>query len=51
MWASFAFLFDTIFYAALVLARNEIYRWAKGKRQQPENNLPESPKENALKTT
>ena len=43
MWASFAFLFDTIFFAALVIARNELYKWAKGKRQHHTNNLPESP--------
>src|SRR6266581_1533202 len=43
MWASFAFLFDTIFCAALVLARDEIYKWAKGKRLHPKSDLPESP--------
>jgi hypothetical protein len=46
----FAFLFDVIFYLAFAIAGNELYRWAKGKRPQPKNNLPESPKENAKKT-
>jgi hypothetical protein len=29
----FAFLFDTIFYAAFALAGNEFYRWGKVKRR------------------
>lgn len=41
----FAFLFDVIFYMAFAIAGNELFRWAKGKRPQPGNNLPESPKE------
>ena len=41
----FAFLFDVIFYLAFAIAGNELFRWAKGKRPQPGNNLPESPKE------
>jgi len=49
MWASFAFLFDTIFFAALVLARDEIYKWAKGKRLHPKSDLPESPEKSPRK--
>ena len=41
----FAFLFDVIFYLAFAIAGNELFRWAKGKRLQPGNNLPESHKE------
>jgi hypothetical protein len=46
----FAFLFDVIFYLAFAIAGNELFRRAKRKRLQPGNNLPESPKEVALKT-
>jgi hypothetical protein len=35
IWASFSFLFDTIFYAAIVMVRNELHRWIGGKRQPP----------------
>ena len=47
----FAFLFDVIFYLAFAMAGNELYRLAKGKRLQPENNRAESPKENGWKTS
>ena len=45
-FALFSFLFDAIFYESLGIAGIEFYRWAKGKRQQPKNNLPQSSKEN-----
>jgi len=41
----FAFLFDVIFYLAFAIAGNELFRWARGKRLHPGNNLHESPKE------
>ncbi len=40
----FAFLFDVIFYLAFAIGGNELFRWARGKRLHPGNNLPRVPK-------
>jgi hypothetical protein len=41
VFAVFSFLFDTIFYAGIVIARDELYRWTRRKRQPLRNNLPD----------
>jgi hypothetical protein len=46
-FASFSFLFDTIFYAGLAMSRNEVYAWFRGSGLQSQGSLPASPKENA----
>ncbi len=50
VFAAFSFLFDTMFYAAFAIAGNEFYQWAKTRGRQRHGSLPESHKENALKT-
>jgi len=40
VFAVFSFLFDTVFYAAVALAGNEFYRWAKGRNTLPRGSKP-----------
>ena len=42
LFASFSFLFDTIFYAAFAIAGNEFYRWVKGQNTLTRQSKPGS---------